>query len=32
MLWIGIIIGIMVVTPETAALYSVSIVFIMQIN
>lgn len=32
MLWIGIIIGIMVVTPETAALYSVSIVFIMTTN
>ena len=32
MMWIGFVIGIAVVRPETASLYGVSIVFIMQIS
>lgn len=32
MMWIGLVIGIAVVRPETAGLYGVSIVLIMQIS
>lgn len=31
-LWVGLIVGIYVSTPETAGLYGVSVVFLVQVN
>lgn len=31
-MWVGWIMGIAIVTPETASLYSVSVLFLLQIS